>query len=69
VRRDERLNDCDHTSGRAQVAQVIVFPARPEQGTGNEPDGRMILRGKTRTGAGAPVAVDCDGERGSAIEG
>jgi predicted transposase YbfD/YdcC len=40
-----------------------------EQGTGNEPDGRMILRGKTRTGAGAPVAVDCDGERGSAIEG
>jgi hypothetical protein len=32
VRRDERLNDCDHTSGRAQVAQVIVFPARPEEG-------------------------------------
>ncbi len=44
-------------------------PCDLQQGTGNEPDGRMILRGKTRTGAGAPVAVDCDGERGSAIEG
>jgi hypothetical protein len=32
VRRDTRLSDCSDSNGRAQAPQVIVFPARPEQG-------------------------------------
>ena len=35
VRPDARLADCDEVRGRAAEPQVIVFPARPEQGEAN----------------------------------
>jgi hypothetical protein len=40
----------------------------PQQGSGCHLGGCMIRWRKMRTGAGAPVAVHCAGERGSAIE-